>query len=51
MSELPKGWAETTLGEIHFEDGEGINPSSFPAEEFELYSVPSHALGEPEIVK
>jgi type I restriction enzyme S subunit len=50
MRELPKGWAETTLGAIHIDDGEGINPARFPGEEFELYSVPSHASGDPEIV-
>jgi type I restriction enzyme S subunit len=50
MSKLPEGWVKTTLGEIRLDDGEGINPARFPTEEFELYSVPSHATGDPEIV-
>ncbi|HUN86764.1 MAG TPA: hypothetical protein VMU48_20455 [Terracidiphilus sp.] len=47
---LPRGWAETTLGEIHHDMSGGINPAQFPDEKFELYSVPRHANGEPEFV-
>jgi type I restriction enzyme S subunit len=50
MSELPSGWVETTLGKIHQDLSGGINPAHFPAEEFELYSVPSHPTGLPEVL-
>lgn len=50
MSELPQGWVETALGEIHQDFSLGINPARFPTEEFELYSVPSHLAREPEVL-
>jgi type I restriction enzyme, S subunit len=38
------------LGEIPTVTGNGINPYDFREEEFELYSVPAHESGKPEIV-
>jgi type I restriction enzyme S subunit len=51
MSELPKGWAETTLDEIQQDFSQGINPASYPDEEFELFSVPSYPNGVAEVVR
>jgi hypothetical protein len=47
----PPGWALTTLGEIHFDCTEGINPRRSPDEFYELYSVPSFPSGKPEVVR
>lgn len=51
MSELPKGWISTTIGEINVYRGSTINPGKYPDSFFELYSVPSFPSGHPEIVK
>lgn len=48
---LPKGWARTTLGEIHLDLSQSINPRTMPDQLFELYSVPSFATGKPEITQ
>lgn len=48
MKELPKGWAEIKLKELTKKGGGSIDPSRFPDEVFELYSVPSFSLGKPE---
>jgi type I restriction enzyme, S subunit len=37
--------------ELPLASANGINPFEFPEEEFELYSVPAHETGRPEIVK
>jgi type I restriction enzyme, S subunit len=37
------------FAEINNASGNGINPFEFPDEEFELYSVPAHETGRPEI--
>lgn len=42
---------EVPFSEIQNTSGNGINPFEFPNEEFELYSVPAHETGQPEIVK
>jgi len=47
---LPRGWALSTLDEIRFDQSSGVDPSKFPDECFELYSVPSFEVGRPEIV-
>ena len=44
-------WLTVPLREIAIASGNGINPVNFPNEEFELYSVPAHEKGKPEIVK
>lgn len=48
-SELPRGWAETTLGAVQMDLARGVNPARTPDAMFELYSVPSHEHGTPEI--
>lgn len=49
-SEPPCGWVETTLGAMHLDLATGVNPARTPNAVFELYSVPSHELGVPEIM-
>ncbi len=39
------------LREVPTASGNGINPFEFPEDVFELYSVPAHESGKPEIVK
>jgi type I restriction enzyme S subunit len=48
---LPKGWAATKLGQIRVDLSRTLDPRQYPDERFELYSVPSFADGEPEIVR
>lgn len=50
MSELPKGWSELHLKLLGMPSTPNIDPSKFPDEIFELYSVPAYANKEPEIV-
>ena len=50
MSYLPKGWVKTSIESIGLPSTPNIDPSKFPDEIFELYSVPSHATGQPEII-
>jgi len=46
---LPKGWAATTLGELRQDLSKSIEPKANPDQEYELYSVPSFELRNPEI--
>ena len=48
--QLPRGWAETTLGAIQLDVATGVDPTRAPYTMFELYSVPSHEQGMPEII-
>ena len=48
---MPAGWVATTLDQLTQVRGKTIDPSKFPDEEFELYSVPSFDAGTPECVK
>lgn len=48
---IPHNWKKSTIGEINLRKSENINPSEFPEEEFELYSVPIFQEGRPEILK
>ena len=48
--DLPVGWAVTTLGNVRKDKSKSISPSKTPSQMFELYSVPSFSVGEPEIV-
>lgn len=45
-----ENWLIVPFEELPFAIGNGINPLEFPDEEFELYSVPAHETGKPEIV-
>ena len=47
---LPSGWAMTTLGAIRLDLAVGVDPALAPDTVFELYSVPSHEQGMPEIL-
>lgn len=48
MSELPQGWAITTIGDINEYAGKNIDPKKAPEQVFELYSVPVFPTGKPE---
>lgn len=48
--ELPAGWAEIRLIDLGMPSTRKIEPSRFGDEVFELYSVPSYAVGTPDIV-
>ncbi|MCB0749338.1 MAG: restriction endonuclease subunit S, partial [Ignavibacteriae bacterium] len=39
------------LGELYQSKGESVNPSQFPDETFEYYSIPAYDTGVPEITK
>ena len=39
-----------TLGDVMVSRGGSLSPSQFPTEEFELYSIPAHDRGGPEVV-
>ncbi|WP_396903367.1 restriction endonuclease subunit S [Mycolicibacterium sp.] len=41
--------AGATFGEIMVKRGGSIDPSRFPDEEFDLYSIPAYDLGEPDV--
>ena len=48
--QLPLGWAETTLDAIRLDLAIGVDPARVPDTMFEVYSVPSHEHGTPEII-
>lgn len=50
MSELPKGWSWTTLGEHTAPNRRGVNPKDHPTETFDLLSIPAYDNGHPEII-
>ncbi|RAQ42859.1 hypothetical protein B9S53_12085 [Arthrospira sp. O9.13F] len=50
MSELPKGWVALPLNVLGMPSTPNVDPSKFPNEIFELYSVPAYANKEPDIV-
>jgi len=45
LGEIPEGWEVKKLGEIVTMHREGINPSGFPSEQFEHFSIPSFDEG------
>lgn len=51
LSQLPKGWTWTTLGQIRLDKSTSINPIKTPDKLFELYSVPSFDEEKPEITE
>lgn len=51
MSELPAGWAVIEIGQINTYRSETIDPSKYPQETFELYSVPTFPTRQPEILQ
>jgi type I restriction enzyme, S subunit len=51
LARLPPQWTETTLGEIRIDNSVSVSPMKTPASQFELYSIPAHATGMPEVVQ
>ena len=53
MSEpvLPPGWAVASIGDVQIDLSQTVNPAKEPDRLFELWSVPSFASKQPEIVK
>lgn len=51
MSELPLDWKEVAFDELNDFSSKTVNPSIFPDELFELYSVPVFPTGKPEFLK
>jgi len=47
---LPERWVETTLGQVHLDFSQSVNPTKAADEVFELYSVPSFPRREPEVI-
>jgi type I restriction enzyme S subunit len=47
---LPSGWVETTLGAIRHDHSDTVDPAKTPQNAFELYSVPAHETGKPELL-
>lgn len=48
MSELPQGWVNAEFGNLNEFSSKNIDPSEYPDEVFELYSVPIFPTGKPE---
>jgi len=48
MNEVPRTWATRPFGELNGFYGANIDPASYPAERFELYSIPVFPTGKPE---
>ncbi|MEM9299320.1 MAG: restriction endonuclease subunit S [Bacteroidota bacterium] len=48
---MREDWTIEKLGSFISDRGNSIDPRKFPNEDFELYSVPSHSDGKPEIIK
>ncbi|GDX11687.1 hypothetical protein LBMAG57_34590 [Verrucomicrobiota bacterium] len=51
MSELPGAWTEVLFDEINSFRSQTIDPSDYPNEVFELYSVPTFPTRKPELLK
>ena len=49
-SPLPSGWSHTTAGNFRRKRSETFNPTVAQEGDYELWSIPSHATGAPEIV-
>ena len=51
LIDLPYGWVSEPIGRHLIGRGSSLNPSKFPDEIFELFSVPSYETGMPELVR
>jgi type I restriction enzyme S subunit len=49
VKDLPPGWAEMALADLHVQS-RTVDPRRTPDQEFTLYSVPSFELRAPEVV-
>lgn len=47
---LPSGWEKVSLGLFRQQTTSSFNPAAHGTSHFELYSVPSHEFGRPEVV-
>ena len=47
---LPHGWSEAIAGDFRRRRSATFNPAVAPEGEYELWSIPSHATGAPEVV-
>ena len=50
VSPLPSGWGFATAGDLRRQRSATFNPSAASDEQYELWSIPSHASGAPEVV-
>ena len=50
VAELPYGWSVGSFSQVNIFASETIDPSNFPDQMFELYSVPNFEAGVPEII-
>jgi type I restriction enzyme S subunit len=48
---VPESWSKTTLADVRRDDTTTLSPAKHPDERFELYSIPAHETGKPELVK
>lgn len=48
---VPEGWASPILGDVRRDDTTTLDPAKHPDESFELYSIPAHETGMPELVR
>ena len=46
--EIPDNWAWVRIDEINKFKSKSVNPQNYPTDQFELYSVPTFEMGEPE---
>lgn len=46
--EIPSNWAWVRIDEINKFKSKSVNPLNYPTDQFELYSVPTFEIGEPE---
>lgn len=50
MSEIPESWAEVRFRDINTFTSRSVDPSAYPEELFELYSVPTFPTRKPEML-
>jgi type I restriction enzyme S subunit len=50
VSEIPESWAEVRFRDINTFTSSSVDPSAYPAERFELYSVPTFPTRLPELL-
>src|SRR5262245_25264437 len=48
---VPGSWCRTTLGEVRHDGTKSLDPTKYPSEVFELYSVPAYETGVAELRK
>jgi type I restriction enzyme S subunit len=48
---FPESWSRATLADVRRDDTTILNPAKHPEERFELYSIPAHETGKPELLR